>query len=366
MPLTPPGLLARLYALPKELAQAAEGLLSPAEQELLFREPGTGWSSADVPLLDEAAELIGPDVTIAAEQARERAQAAADRAVSLDHARSVLDANPEAGAIVTAEMLADRFTTGGDSLTVADRARQDRDWAFGHVVVDEAQEASPMLWRLLARRVPSRSMTVVGDLAQTSSAAGASSWAQMLAPIAQDRWQVQELTVNYRTPGVIMDPAVTMLRASGMTDVLEPRSAREGDWPPTALRVASQNPDDVAGGILAALAADDRALDGGQLAVILPRALRASLADRLVHAITNGEAGSLTPARVSVLDVQQAKGLEFDAVVVAGPAAILAESPRGANDLYVALTRPTQRLTVVHARELPEGLTSLARHDDEL
>jgi DNA helicase IV len=360
MPLTPQGLLARLFALPKELAQASAGLLSAQEQRLLLREPGSGWSQADVPLLDEAADLIGPDVTIAAEQARERARAAADRAQSLDHARSVLDANPGAAELVTAEMLADRFTTDSDAITVADRARGDRDWAFGHVVVDEAQEASPMLWRLLARRVPSRSMTVVGDLAQTSSAAGASSWAQMLQPIAPDRWQVRELTVNYRTPGVIMDPAVAMLRASGMTEVLQPRSAREGDWPPVALRVASTDPEDVVPGILAAIADDERALGGGQFAVILPRALRVSVGGHLLTAIQGGGAGAgLAPDRVSVLDVEQAKGLEFDSVIVTEPAAIMAESARGANDLYVALTRPTQRLTVVHSAQLPEGLRTL-------
>ena len=134
-------------------------------------------------------------------------------------------------------MLADRFAAGGPALSVADRARDDRSWTFGHLVVDEAQEVSPMLWRMLARRVPSRSMTVVGDLAQTSSAAGATSWAEALDPVARDRWRVAELTVNYRTPARIMTPAAAVLAAAGVP-VAPPQAARDGDWPPVAVPLA--------------------------------------------------------------------------------------------------------------------------------
>lgn len=368
MPLTAPGLLERLFGRPAVLEEAAGDVLSTQEQALLLREPGSGWSPADVPLLDEAAELIGADVTVTAAAARAHAHAAQDRAEAVEHARAVLDSNPEAGSMVTAEMLADRFGEGGEVLSVAERAREDRDWAFGHVVVDEAQEVSAMLWRLLARRVPSRSMTVVGDLAQTSSAAGASSWEEVLEPIAKDRWQVRELTVNYRTPAVIMRPAVAMLRASGTTNVREPQSAREGDWPPSAIAVDIDEIQDVAGvlprlvpAITSALAADDEELGGGLFAVILPRSLRAEIGEQIAQALKDGssQAGGVGPDRVSVLSVDEAKGLEFDSVVVVEPGLIMAESPRGANDLYVALTRPTQRLTVVHSSQLPPGLELL-------
>jgi DNA helicase IV len=356
MPLTAPGMLARLFALPDELSAAAGGVLSPEEQKLLFREPGSGWTAADVPLLDEAADLIGADVAIAAAAARERALTAADREQALDHARSVLASNPDAGSMMTAEMLADRFTDAGEVLTVADRARDDRDWAYGHVVVDEAQEVSPMLWRLLARRVPSRSMTIVGDLAQTSSAAGATAWGDMLEPIAKDRWRIRELTVNYRTPGLIMRPAVAMLRAAGMPEIAEAESAREGDWPPEAIRFGT-GPDQLVAAVMTALQRDDETLGGGRFAVIVPRSLPAAVRQSLQHAIDQGPIG---PGRVSLLDVEETKGLEFDSVVVVEPALIIADSPRGANDLYVALTRPTQRLTVVHSAELPEGLNQIA------
>src|SRR5437667_10208844 len=85
-------------------------------------------------------------------------------------------------------------------LTAVERAAADRGWAFGHVIVDEAQELSPMAWRLLMRRCPSRSMTVVGDVAQTGDLAGTSSWHGVFEPYVADRWPLAAPTVNYRTP----------------------------------------------------------------------------------------------------------------------------------------------------------------------
>jgi hypothetical protein len=108
---------------------------------------------------------------------------------------------------------------------------------------------------------------------------------------------------------------------------------------------------------VAAVRADDAALTGGRFAVVTSRGARAPL----TTAVAAGLTGDPDLAeRVSVLDVDDVKGLEFDGVVVVEPADVLAESPRGANDLYVALTRPTQRLTVVHHRALPPGLDTLA------
>jgi DNA helicase IV len=358
MPLAAESFLDRLLSSPARLKAAGQGVLTSAEIDLLVREPGTGWTSADVPLLDEVAELIGTDVTAEANQARARQQASAEREEALDYARGVLEMSGEAASMMTADMLADRFTAGGSSMTVAERARGDRSWAFGHVVVDEAQEASAMLWRALARRVPSRSMTVVGDLAQTGAAAGASSWAEVLDPLAPGRWRVAELTVNYRTPAKIMEPAAAMLGAAGVT-VKTPQSAREGDWEPIAVRVPDGDPATLAETVVAALVADDRVLSGGQLAVVLPRGQHPDIAERVRKIFSDRESVGALGERVSVLTVDEAKGLEFDAVTVVDPAAIIGESPRGASDLYVALTRPTQRLTVLHHGDLPEGLTTL-------
>jgi DNA helicase IV len=360
MPLAVPAFLDRLLSSPPRLRAAAGTLLSEAEVDRLLREPGTEWTPADVPLMDELAELIGADVTAEAGAARARASAAAERAEVLEYARGVLQNSGDARAMMTAEMLADRFSAGGSSLTVAERAREDRGWTFGHLVVDEAQEASPMLWRLLARRVPTRSMTVVGDLAQTGSAAGASSWAEVLEPFAHDRWRVAELTINYRTPAKIMAPAVDMLRAAGV-EVRTPHAAREGEWEPLAIRLSPGDPEAVAEASAGTVMADDAVLNGGQFAIIVPRAAHQEQSERIRKILGAGpSAGANGLAdRVVVLTVDDAKGLEFDAVTVVDPAAVLAESPRGVNDLYVALTRPTQRLTVLHHGDLPTGLTGL-------
>src|SRR5262249_41689669 len=121
-------------------------------------------------------------------------------------------------------------------LTTAQRAAADRQWAFGHVIVDEAQELSPMAWRLLMRRSPSRSMTLVGDVAQTGDLAGTSSWDQGLAPYVADRWHLEELTVNYRPPAEVMAVASTVL-ASIDPSLVPPRSVRQTGIPPRIERL---------------------------------------------------------------------------------------------------------------------------------
>ncbi|WP_325049383.1 HelD family protein [Saccharopolyspora rhizosphaerae] len=101
---------------------------------------------------------------------------------------------------------------------------------FGHVIVDEAQELSEMQWRMLMRRCPSRSMTVVGDLAQTGSAAGARSWEQVLAPHVADRWRLAELTVNYRTPSEVMAATADLLAGTGLRPPRSVRSSGDEPW----------------------------------------------------------------------------------------------------------------------------------------
>jgi superfamily I DNA/RNA helicase len=291
---------------------------------------------------------------LAAAQAR-GAEAARERAESLEFARKVLEQAPDAfpNMAPTAEMLADRFEAGATSRTLAERAREDRSWTFGHAVVDEAQELSPMQWRLLARRVPGRSMTVVGDVAQTGSAAGATAWGDVLDPIADGRWRLEELTVNYRTPAEVMDLATALLETHGVA-VKPPRSAREATWPPSEVGLRSASPADVARAAVGAVTADEAALEGGRYAVVTPRSgyeyLERALRDALPRELSE---------RVDVLGVDEVKGLEFDGVTVVDPQAVLAGSPRGVNDLYVALTRPTQRLTVLHHGTLAPGLDRL-------
>jgi len=247
---------------------------------------------------------------------------------------------------------------GGPQQTVAERAVADRGWTYGHVVVDEAQELSAMAWRAVVRRCPSRSMTVVGDTAQTSSPAGVGDWAQVLDRFVAGRWRLEELTVNYRTPAEIMAVAEAMLHSHGVPS--RPQLAARHGMAPTLVPVERID--------LAALehvvAAELESLGGGRLAVVFPRTGFEALAGEMHEQLT----GRPRPPRqrmldeaLVTLDVSQVKGLEFDSVVVVEPSAVLEQSGRGVGDLYVAMTRPTQRLTVVHARELPEALRTGGR-----
>ncbi|GII62885.1 DNA helicase [Sphaerisporangium krabiense] len=342
--LTPRGLLEDLFSDPRGLAAAAPGL-DEAERASLVRAPG-GWSTADVPLLDEAAELLGVD-----DRAR-RARAARDRARRDAYAQGVLDiaAADEgdgevltAGDLLDARRLAERHERSGDA-TVAERAAVDRTWTFGHVIVDEAQELSAMAWRMVMRRCPGRSMTLVGDLAQTSDAAGATSWDEVLRPYAGDRWRLARLSVNYRTPAEIMDAAAGLVADLG-PEAAPPRSVRRTGVPPWRA-----NARDLPASLARHAAREAAAPRGGRLAVIVPDGRLGELA-AAVRAAVPGTAFGPDPdltAPVVVLGVGQAKGLEFDAVLIADPAAILAAAPRGRSDLYVAMTRATQRLGILH------------------
>jgi DNA helicase IV len=358
--LTPQRLLEELFADPVRLAVAAPALTA-AERAALLREPG-GWSTADVPLLDEAAELLGRDDRAG------RVRAAREHARSVAYAQGVLDiaagsvgSDDEvltAADLLDAAGLAARHEAAGRR-SVAERAAADRTWAFGHVIVDEAQELSEMAWRLLARRCPARSMTIVGDVAQTGGPAGTTSWDRVLEPLAGDRWRLVRLTVNYRTPAEIMAAAAALLAAIDPGQP-SPQAVRETGLPPWRLAVAP-------GALPAALAeaAAAEAAREGRLAVIVPDARIAELGDAVSRAVPGVSFGD-TPdpaSQVVLLRPGQARGLEFDSVLIADPAAILAGSPRGRNDLYVAMTRSTQRLGVLHPGRPPAELATLPAAD---
>jgi DNA helicase IV len=185
-------------------------------------------------------------------------------------------------------------------------------------------------------------MTLVGDPAQTAEAAGVGSWADILTPYVEDRWEHTRLGVNYRTPAEIMEVAAAVVRAEN-PDFEPPSSVRS-----TGVKPWARASDDLPGAVAEAVAELTPA--EGRLAVIAPRALHRRLAARL-DGVTAGAEPDLTRT-VVLLDPRQAKGLEFDSVLVVEPAEY------GASDLYVALTRATQRLGVVHTKELPKPLTA--------
>jgi DNA helicase IV len=354
--LTPQRFLEELFASPARLATAAPGLTAQ-ERAALLREPGA-WSTADVPLLDEAAELLGQDDRAAQmRSARERAQRIAYAQGVLDIAAGSSGSDREelrVTDLLDAEELAERHEAPGHR-SVAERAAADRTWTFGHVIVDEAQELPEMAWRLLARRCPARSMTVVGDVAQTSGPAGTTSWERVLEPLAGDRWRLARLTVNYRTPAEIMAATAPLLAAIDPGQQ-PPRSVRETGVPPWRMATTS----DAFLATLAQLTAAE-ATGEGQLAVIVPETRIAELGaavSRDVPDVSFGGNPDLT-SPVVLLGATQAKGLEFDSVLIADPAAILAGSPRGAGDLYVAMTRSTERLGVLHPGPPPAELAAL-------
>jgi DNA helicase IV len=295
----------------------------------------------DVALLDEAAEILGAPAT-----GRRRRGRGAQEA----YARRVL-AGLDLGFPVDAEAMAARYAgeKGPEPLSV--RARADRTWAFGHVIVDEAQELSPMVWRALFRRCPSKSMTIVGDLAQAGIAWRPSSWAEVLDRHAQGRWRVAELTVNYRTPREIMDVAASVLATSdpGVEPPVAMRDAGEEPWVQEVGRALD-------GQLVDAVRAELDVIGTGRLAVLTPAARREEVEWILREALPESVTGGVLDSPVAVLSVKEAKGLEFDSVVLVEPSEIVGESERGLSNLYVALTRTTRRLGVVHSGPLPPEL----------
>lgn len=360
MPVTAEKVLATLWANPTRLAEAAPRL-SRRERELLFRPEGEPWTPADIPLLDEAAELVGDD-----DQVR-RAQEAQDRArreQEIAYAEEVL-ANTGSSALVSAELLADRFGDRKVRVPAAEAAAQDRTWTFGHVVVDEAQELSPMAWRSLLRRCPTRSFTIVGDTAQASSAAGTRDWKRRLEPMFGKQFRLEELTVNYRTPGRIMEQATAAGRAAGL-QIAPAITARAGDYDVDFVRVSEAEPSALAGEVAQIIADRRQVLGDGRLAVIAPDEHVSELWTALsTHADTAALVSATSPMnnsrqdaadQVVVMTAAAAKGLEFDVVILVEPGVIAAQPVRGPGDLYVAMSRATQILAVVHHQPLPAGL----------
>ncbi|WP_328460384.1 AAA family ATPase [Actinoplanes sp. NBC_00393] len=342
---------------------------TPAERELLLREREAGWTPADVPLLDELAELLGVDDTLKVrEQQRQRKAAIEyaegvleivegsrsldfeDEGAERDEVLSALDV-VDAGAFVERHEVL-------DTRTAAERAATDRSWVFGHVIVDEAQELSPMAWRLLMRRCPSRSMTAVGDVAQTSELAGTTTWEQVFEPYVAQRWRLVELSVNYRTPAEVMAVAADVLAAVDPA-LRPPRSVRSAGVTPWARRVPAGT---LAEELIADVRKEAALIEEGRLGVLVPERLEESLGAELVAAVPGAAVGEQPDLlnHVVLMTVRQAKGLEFDSVLVVAPDEIIAESPRGLSDLYVAVTRATRNLGVLHTADLPKVLSALA------
>lgn len=260
-----------------ELARVAPGL-PERERSLVVAEPD-GWAPSDIALLDAMSDLLGDEVA--------RRQ---------------------------------------DAHFLADRAAARRDWVYGHVVVDEAQELSPMQWHMVARRCPAYSITAVGDIDQTEAPHAHSTWEAAVGEVLTDRWRQADLTICYRTPREVMELTGPVLEAAGSSNA-PPRTVRSSGIEPW-LREVSE--DDLTEVVRLEHAALVERWAGGSVGVVAPLARVDRLAEDLGDSAT-------------VMSASQAKGLEWDATLLVDPEAIAAE-PRGLSGLYVALTRCTQEL----------------------
>ena len=215
--------------------------------------------------------------------------------------------------------------------------------SYGHVIVDEAQDLSPMQLLAISRRAVDGSLTILGDVAQATGPVVYRRW-QELQPYLPDEAEmdIEELRHAYRVPAEIMDFALPLLDRIA-PEVEPPLAYRKGGDPPKLVHVGEEELPAAALREASALAELD-----GLLAVIVPRAMAGNL--------PQGEL--FDEISVPVLTPRQAKGLEFDHVVVVEPAAVADDGDRGLRELYVALTRPTRTLVVVHARPLPDGLAA--------
>jgi DNA helicase IV len=322
-----------LGALPL-LRAAGKGLCSDAELRLLHRPRAESleevrWTAADAALVDEARTVLG-----AAPRTR-RPQG--DAAASV---RELLEPTPVGEAV------------GDDELTRA----------FGHIVVDEVQDLSAMQLRMLARRSISGSMTVVGDVGQSTAAGAAGTWEQVVTHLSPRKPpSIVELTVSYRTPKEVLDVAAGVLAVADPS-LRPPRPVRTTGVAPD-LRVVA--PDALFDEVVAAARRELDAVAQGRVAVLVATSMLEEVAtaldDASLHAVDPRNAsGEGLAAHLVVLPADDANGLEFDAVVVVEPTRIAerggpgrATTRRGLRSLYVAMTRPTRRLTVLGTSPLP-------------
>lgn len=349
MPTQAPAFLRKLWSRPDLLAQAnrkAGTPLSVEDLSLLYRAQDEPLTISDIPLIDELEELLGTlDLASAQKRRAEEQREKEER----ERANEALKATGLGGGIVTADMLMRQTQEAPSLRPLAERARADRSWTYGHIVIDEAQDLSPMAWRCLLRRCPSRSMTVVGDLDQKRGHRRPNSWKQALGPAARAFNEEFVLSISYRTPRALTRIAQAIMAQHG-TPVLYPMEAVRDV--PDCYQVSHTHKDTLKECVSQIVSAMEERLDReegegkGRICVIVPDAQA-----QLWHADESG--ASALDQRVSYLTAAGSKGLEFDSVVVVEPGAIL---DQGSGDLFVALTRATHDLHAVTTTQLPRGM----------
>ena len=349
MPTQAPAFLRKLWSRPDLLAQAnrkAGTPLSVEDLNLLYRTQDEPLTISDIPLIDELEELLGTlDLASAQKRRAEEQREKEER----ERANEALKATGLGGGIVTADMLMRQTQEAPSLRPLAERARADRSWTYGHIVIDEAQDLSPMAWRCLLRRCPSRSMTVVGDLDQKRGHRRPHSWKQALGPAARAFSEEFVLSISYRTPRALTRIAQAVMAQHG-TPVLYPMEAVRDV--PNCYQVSYTHKDTLKECVSQVVSTLEERLDReegegkGRICVIVPDDQA-----QLWHADESG--ASALDQRVSYLTAAGSKGLEFDSVVVVEPGEILEQ---GSGDLFVALTRATHDLHAVTTTQLPRGM----------
>ena len=349
MPTQAPAFLRKLWSRPDLLAQAnrkAGTPLSVEDLNLLYRTQDEPLTISDIPLIDELEELLGTlDLASAQKRRAEEQREKEER----ERANEALKATGLGGGIVTADMLMRQTQEVPSLRPLAERARADRSWTYGHIVIDEAQDLSPMAWRCLLRRCPSRSMTVVGDLDQKRGHRRPHSWKQALGPAARAFSEEFVLSISYRTPRALTRIAQAVMAQHG-TPVLYPMEAVRDV--PNCYQVSYTHKDTLKECVSQVVSTLEERLDReegegkGRICIIVPDDQA-----QLWHADESG--ASALDQRVSYLTAAGSKGLEFDSVVVVEPGEILEQ---GSGDLFVALTRATHDLHAVTTTQLPRGM----------
>ena len=349
-------LLHDLFGAPALLKAAGRDLFTEQELALLARPRSASledikWTKADAALIDEARVLLGP-------RKRPRSLTKAQEPTTLNGVD--LDSfSPEvrAAALREAQRLAPSLNAELDEAEFV---------TYGHIVVDEAQDLSPMELRVLKRRDLTGSMTIVGDMGQATTAGSSASWNSVLDVLEPRRTPTRvDLTVSYRTPEEVLDFAAPTLRAA-TPDLDPPRPVRRAGSQPIVEVVA---PSDFEATLVAAVGRERDAVAPGRLAVVVTSSRVADIVALLVRAgiaaIDPREQESKgLAADLVVIGAEGANGLEFDGVIVIEPGQIARrgadgaeqETARGLRTLYVAMTRPTRRLAIVACEALPASL----------
>ena len=313
LPTTPERIIGGIFSDAELLRSVADDILTPREQALLLRPADAPWTVDDVPLLDEAADRLGPWTP-------------PSRTTASRHADDPEELSSDDGRSRTLD-------------TLAERAVNDRDWIYGHVVVDEAQELSRMAWHALSRRCSRKSMTIVGDLNQTTHPAGARNWDEALG-WAREKLDLHTLTVTYRiTRQTAATATQRLIDAGGNAPELHP--IRDG----ANTTYIHGTIDEIAAAIL-----ETSAKEPGRVGVIVPDVQRDRWAAELSAVSPRfGYGDDALDAPIAILTARDTKGLEFDEVFVIDPDAISQQASRG-SDIYVACTRATQGLHLITLR----------------